>query len=159
MLEHSSNQSSRSNLFALSSESDLSRPNKGCSAFARRVQFLLEAEGDDLDQLYQRVELIVRKYFKDHHIVHFRDMYAHIGSLKANSRKMASIVDILQQKIAQEHCQKIRPTAHSERDQLELTLSSHKDSRSRRPHSHSSKADSQGSSRRPESQVSRVSRV
>ena len=72
MLEHSSNHSSHSNLFNLSSESDKSSPkNKkhSYSSFVRKVKYLLEVDGDDMEELYQKVEVIVRKYFKDNKIV------------------------------------------------------------------------------------------
>ena len=72
MLEHSSNHSSQSNLFNLSSESDKSaskHKKHSYSSFVRKVKYLLEADGDDMEELYQKVEVIVRKYFKDNKIV------------------------------------------------------------------------------------------
>jgi hypothetical protein len=99
MLEHSSNNSSQSNLFALSSESERSELKKSkkhtYSAFVRKVKQLLEAEGDDLDELYRKVEIIVTKYFNEHKIVEFGDMYNHILALKSNGKKMSKIVAIL----------------------------------------------------------------
>jgi len=53
------------------------------------------AEEDDLDQLYHKIEIIVRKYFDDHKIVEFRDMYDHILALKTNSKRMGLIVNTL----------------------------------------------------------------
>ena len=106
MHEQSSNHSERSNFFALSSESSRnSQPNfkkQHYSAFIRKVKHLLEAENDDLDEVYRKVEIIVRKYFHDHKIVEFSDMYGHISALKNNSLKMNGIVALLERRIMRE---------------------------------------------------------
>lgn len=52
----------------------------------------------DLDELYQKLENIVIKYFQDHKVVDFEEMYAHILSLKSNSSKMTQIVNILEKR-------------------------------------------------------------
>lgn len=61
----------------------------------KKVKHLLEIESDDLDDVYRKIEIIVRKYFDEHKIVEFGDMYNHIEALKSNSSKMSKIVGIL----------------------------------------------------------------
>lgn len=133
MLEHSSN-SSRSNLFALSSESERSDPRRNkkhnYSSFVKKVKQLLEVEGDDLDDLYRKVEIIVKKYFNEHKIVEFGEMYSHLSALKSNSKKMAQIVSALEKKLISEHTAKTKAVLegkHSDRlDDFEITSSTHK---------------------------------
>ena len=68
--------------------------------FAKKVKDLLDVSGNDLDELYQKVEKIVIKYFQEHRVVDFEEMYAHIASLKSNSLKINEIVNVLEKRLA-----------------------------------------------------------
>lgn len=101
-MDRSNSNSEQSNLFIISSDSSRSehkRRKEGYARFARRVKELLDVPGNDLEQLYQRVENIVVKYFQEHRVVDFEEMYAHIASLHSNSQKMAQIVTILENRL------------------------------------------------------------
>jgi hypothetical protein len=67
--------------------------------FAKKVKDLLDVPGNDLDELYQKVENIVVKYFQEHRVVDFEEMYAHIASLKSNSVKINEIVNVLEKRL------------------------------------------------------------
>jgi hypothetical protein len=41
----------------------------------------------------------VVKYFQEHRVVDFEEMYAHIASLHSNSRKMTHIVNVLENRL------------------------------------------------------------
>jgi tRNA(Ser,Leu) C12 N-acetylase TAN1 len=72
-MDRSNSNSEQSNLFVISSESSRSDNKKlkreSYVKFASKVKELLDVEDNDLDQLYHKVENIVRKYFEDHKIV------------------------------------------------------------------------------------------
>ena len=44
--------------------------------------------------------MIVKRYFRDNKIVEFGEMYDHLVCLKANSKKMNHVVNLLEKKIA-----------------------------------------------------------
>lgn len=60
---------------------------------------MLDAPGCDLDELYQQLENIVLKYYHEHSVADFREMYQHIVALKSNSAKMNTIVTLLEKKL------------------------------------------------------------
>lgn len=102
-MDRSNSNSEQSNLFIISSDSSRSehkRRKEGYVRFARRVKELLDVPGNDLEELYQRVENIVVKYFQEHRVVDFEEMYAHIASLHSNSKKMNQIVTILENRLS-----------------------------------------------------------
>lgn len=64
-MDKSNSNSEQSNFFVISSESSRSERKRKDEyrKFVERVRDLVELEGGDLEELYSRVENIVRKYF------------------------------------------------------------------------------------------------
>lgn len=52
-----------------------------------------------MEELYQRVENIVRKYFNEHRVVDFKEMYDALLGIRSNSKKMRELVAVLEKRL------------------------------------------------------------